>query len=175
MRTLDRLLALVLGLAGLVFGVIVVAEVITAALSRPPLLLPYPQAAAFLREHSWSAGVIVTIAALLLAAGLLLLIAELKPRRRTHLVLRPRDPETTTTLSTRSLARVLENAATQTAGVHRATATVRARRARLRLQVLSRDAAEIAAQAERNAASALSDLQLRRSPRLVVRTIRERS
>jgi hypothetical protein len=112
---------------------------------------------------------------LLLAAGLLLLIAELKPRNRTHLVLRPRDPQTTTTLSTRSLARVLENAATQTAGVDRATATVRARRARLRLQVPLRDAGEVAAQAERNAASALSDLQLRRSPRLVVRTIRERS
>jgi hypothetical protein len=175
MRTLDRLLALVLGLAGLVFGVLVVAEVINAALSRAPLLLPYPQVAAFLREHSWSAGVIVTIAALLLVAGLLLLIAELKPRRRTHLVLGPRDPQTTATLSTRSLARVLENAAVQTAGVHRAAATVRARRARLRLQVLSRDASEIAAQAERNAASALSDLQLRRSPRLVVRTIRERS
>jgi hypothetical protein len=175
MRTLDRLLALVLGLAGLVFGVLVVAEVINAALSRPPLLLPYPHAADFLREHSWSAGPIITIAVLLLAAGLLLLIAELKPRNRTHLVLRPRDPQTTTTLSTRSLARVLENAATQTAGVDRATATVRARRARLRLQVPLRDAGEVAAQAERNAASALSDLQLRRSPRLVVRTIRERS
>jgi Family of unknown function (DUF6286) len=175
MRTIDRLLALVLGLTGLALGVLVVAEVINAALSRPPLLLPYPQAAAFLREHPWSAGVIVTIAALMLAAGLLLLIAELKPRRRIHLVLQPRDPQTTTTLSTRSLARVLENAASQTAGVHRATATVRARRARLRLQVPTRDAAEIAAQAERNAASALSDLQLRRSPRLVVRTIRGRS
>jgi Family of unknown function (DUF6286) len=175
MRAFDRILALVLGLAGLVFGVLVVAEVINAALSRPPLLLPYPQAAAFLREHSWSDGPIVTIAVLLLAAGLLLLIAELKPRNRTHLVLRPLDPQTTTTLSTRSLARVLENAATQTTGVHRATATVRARRARLRLQVPLRDAGEIAAQAERNAASVLSDLQLRRSPRLVVRTIRERS
>jgi hypothetical protein len=175
MRTLDRILALVLGLAGLVFGVLVVAEVINAALSRPPLLLPYPQVAAFLREHSWSAGVIVTIAALLLAAGLVLLIAEVKPRRRTHLVLQPHDPQTTTTLSTRSLARVLENAAIQTAGVDRAAATVRARRARLRMQVPVRDAGEIAAQAERNAASALSDLQLRRSPRLVVRTIRERS
>ncbi len=175
MRTLDRILALVLGLAGFAFGVLVVAEVINAALSRPPLLLPYRQAAAFLREHSWSAGVIVTIAALLLAVGLLLLIAELKPRRRVHLVLQSQDPQTTTTLSTRSLARVLENAATQTAGVHRAAATVRARRARLRLQVPTRDAADIAAQAERNVASALSDLQLRRSPRLVVRTIRERS
>ena len=175
MRTLDRLLALVLGLAGLVFGVLVVAEVINAALGRPPLLLPYRQAATFLRDHSWSDGVIVTITALMLAAGLLLLISELKPRRRAHLVLQPQDPQTTTTLSTRSLARVLENAATQTAGVHRANATVRARRARLRLRVPTRDAADIAAQAERNVASALSDLQLRRSPRLVVRTIREKS
>jgi hypothetical protein len=49
MRTLDRILALALGLAGLAFGVLVVAEVINAALSRPPLLLPYPQAATFLR------------------------------------------------------------------------------------------------------------------------------
>jgi hypothetical protein len=81
MRTLDRILAIVLGLAGFAFGVLVVAEVINAAFSRPPLLLPYRDAAAFLRERPWSDGVIVAVAALLLAAGLLLLIAELKPRR----------------------------------------------------------------------------------------------
>ena len=173
MRAVDRVLALLLGLAGLAFGVLVVAEVINAALNRPALFLPYRQAASFLRERPWSDGLVITIAALLLAVGLLLLIAELRPRRRAHLVLQPLDPQVTTTLSTRSVARVLENAAVHTAGVQRARATVRGRRVRLRLDVPARESADIANQAERNARSALDGLQLRRSPRLTVRTTRE--
>jgi hypothetical protein len=175
MRTFDRILSLILGLAGLAFGILVVAEVIAAALGRPAVALPYSPAAAFLREHPWSAGPVITIAAVLLGVGLLLLIAELKPRRRTHLVLRPQDPQVRATLPTGSVARVLEDAAVQTPGIQRARATVSRRRARLQLHVAVRDAAEIARRAEDNARSALVDLELLRAPRLVVRTRQDKS
>ncbi|MCW2739714.1 MAG: hypothetical protein JWR45_136 [Blastococcus sp.] len=175
MRTFDRILALILGLAGLAFGILTIADVIAAALGRPALALPYSPAAAFLREHPWSSGPVITIAAVLLGVGLLLLIAELKPRRRTHLVLRPQDPQVTATLSKGSVARVLEDAAAQTAGIQRARATVSRRRARLQLYVAVRDSAEIARRAEENARSALADLELLRAPRLGVRTRKDRS
>jgi hypothetical protein len=175
MRTFDRILALILGLAGLAVGILTVAEVVAAALGRPALALPYSPAATFLREHPWSAGPVITISAVLLGVGLLLLIAELKPRRRTHLVLRSKDPQVTATVPTGSVARVLEDAAGQTAGIQRARATVSRRRARLQLHVAVRDAAEIARQAEDNARTALADLELLRAPRLVVRRRKDKS
>ncbi|MCU1607722.1 MAG: hypothetical protein JWP46_4187 [Modestobacter sp.] len=175
MRTFDRILSLILGLAGLAFGILVIAEVIAAVLGRPVLALPYSSAARFLRGHPWSAGPVITIAAVLLGVGLLLLIAELKPRRRTHLVLRPLDPRVTATLPRSSVARVLEDAAGQTPGIARARASVSRRRARLHLHVAVRDAAEIARRAEGNARSALADLQLLRAPRLVVRRRKDTS
>lgn len=175
MRTFDRILALLLGLAGLTFGVLVIIEVVAAALGRPAVILPYSTVASWLRERPWSAGFVILIAAVLLAVGLLLLIAELKPRRRKHLVLESRDPQVTTTLPTRSVARVLEDAALHTAGIHQAHATVRRRRARLRLHVAVRDTTQIAEQAEGNARSALADLHLRHAPRLAVRTRKDKA
>lgn len=175
MRTFDRILALLLGLAGLALGILVIAEVIAAALGRPAVLLPYSPVATFLREQSWSAGVVLAISAVLLGLGLLLLIAELRPRRRTHLVLQSDEPQVTATLPIRSVARVLEDAALHTGGIHGARARVRRRRARLRLDVAVREGAAIADLAEANARSALADLHLRNAPRLAVRTRKEKS
>jgi hypothetical protein len=175
MRTFDRLLSLLLGIAGLVLGVLGTVEVVVAALRRPPLVLPYPQVASWLRQHTWSAGVVVAIAAALLAVGLVLLLLELKPRRRTQLVLQLRDPAVTTTLSVHSLARLLETTAVGTPGVDRAHGRVRRRRARVRLDVSVPDPAEVSRiqeQARAAASAALEDLHLRRAPRLTVRTKR---
>ena len=176
MRTLDRLLTVLLAVAGLVLGVLVVVEVVAAALDRPAVVLPYGPVAGWLRDNPWSAVAVIAIAVGLLVLGLLLLLAELRPRRRTDLVLTGHDPAVTTTLSTRSLGRVLETAATATPGVERARARARARRARLEVRVPVRDPAEVARigrEAEANATAALEELQLRRTPRLRVRTRQE--
>ncbi len=176
MRTLDRVLTVLLGVAGLLLGVLVVVEVVAAALGRPAVVLPYGPVAGWLRENPWSATAVIAIAVGLLVLGLLLLLAELKPRRRTDIVLTGHDPVVTTTLSTRSLGHLLETAATATPGVERASARARARRARLSVHVPVRDSAEvtrIGREAEANARAALEELQLRRTPKLRVRTRQE--
>ncbi|MBM7804686.1 hypothetical protein JOD57_000523 [Geodermatophilus bullaregiensis] len=176
MRTFDRVLAVLLAVAGLLLGGLVVVEVVVAALGRPAVVLPHGPVAGWLRENPWSAGIVVAIAVALLVLGLVLLLAELTPRRRTDLVLTEHDPAVTTTLSTRSLGRLLETAATATPGVERASARARARRARLSVHIPVRDAAEVARigrEAEANATSALEELQLRRTPKLRVRTRQE--
>ncbi|MEX5719280.1 DUF6286 domain-containing protein [Geodermatophilus maliterrae] len=176
MRTFDRVLAVLLAVAGSLFGVLVVVEVVVAALERPAVVLPHGPVAGWLRENPWSAGIVIAIAVGLLVLGLALLLAELKRRRRTELVLVSSDPAVTTTLSTRSLARVLERAATATPGVERAEARARARRARLSVHVPVRDPAEVARigrEAQDNATAALESLHLRAAPRLRVRTRQE--
>ncbi|PRY50648.1 hypothetical protein LY71_103212 [Geodermatophilus tzadiensis] len=176
MRAVDRVLAVLLAVAGLLLGVLVVVEVVAAAVGRGPVALPYGAVAAWLRETPWSAGAAVAVAVGLLVLGLLLLVAELTPRRRTDLVLTGTDPAVTTTLSTRSLGHVLEAAATATPGVERATARARARRARLSVRVALRDADEVARvgrEAQAHATAALEELRLRRTPRLRVRTRQE--
>ena len=53
MRTVDRVLALVLGLAGLALGIVVVAEVVQGLLGRPGhLLVPYEGVATWLRSRT---------------------------------------------------------------------------------------------------------------------------
>lgn len=173
MRVLDRTLAVLLGAAGFLLGVLVVVEVVVARMDRPPVALPYPAIASWLRDTPWSAAAAVAGAVALLVVGLLLLGSELAPRRRGHLVLEARAPEVTATLSTRSVARVLENAATSVPGVERATARLRGRRARLDVTVPLRDTTEVARigeQARESAATALGDLHLRAAPRLRART-----
>jgi hypothetical protein len=175
-RTLDRVLAVLLGVTGLVLGVLVVVEVVAAALGRPAVVLPYGPVAGWLRDQPWSGAAVLAVAVGLLVLGLVLLLAELTPRRRTDLVLTGDDPAVTTTLSTRSLGRVLEAAATATPGVERASARARSRRARLSVRVPVRDpgeAARIGREAEANATTALEELRLRRTPRLRVRTRQE--
>ncbi|SHH29025.1 DUF6286 domain-containing protein [Geodermatophilus nigrescens] len=176
MRTLDRVLAVLLAAGGLVLGVLVVVEVVAAGLGRPPVALPYSPVAAWLRETPWSSAAALAVAAGLAVLGLALLVAELAPRRRTDLVLTGDDPATTATLSVRSLARVLESAATGVPGVERASARVRRRRARLSVHVPVRDGEEatrIGREAQSAASAALDALSLRAAPRLRVRTRQE--
>lgn len=176
MRAVDRILSLVLGLVGLALGALVAVEVVAALAGKPPVLLPYSAVATWLRGQPWSGGPVLTIGGVLLGLGLVLLLAELKRRRRTHLVLGPRDGQVTVTVSTRTLAHLLEQVAAGTPGVDRASARVHRRRARLTVQVPVRsgqDAAGIAEAARARAAEALVTLQLRSTPRLTMRTHRE--
>ncbi len=171
-RTVDRLLAVVLGLAGLAGGLLVTAEVVAGLLDRPPLLLPVRSATAELTARSWSDTLVLVVAGAALAVGVLLLVAELTPRRRTELVLQPRDARVTCTVSTGSVGHLLEHAASGVPGVRAASARVRRRRARLDVSVPIRDRGEAGRMNERAAAAAtgaLTGLRLRSAPRLQVR------
>ncbi len=157
MRTLDRVLSVLLALVLVALGILVPIEVIRALADADPLL-PYPQVADFLRERSWSAGPVIAGSAVLAGLGLVLILAELKPRRPTQLALTTDTDAVTADISRRSLARAVAHAVANTPGVESASATVGRRRIRVRARTLLRAPNGLADQARQRAQAVVDSL-----------------
>lgn len=157
MRILDRVLSVVLALVLLALGILVPVEVVRALAGAEPLL-PYPQVADFLRERDWSDGSVVATSAVVAGLGLLLMLAELKPRRATQLALATDADAVTADISRRSLARAVANATAETPGVEGASATVTRRRVRVRASTPLRAPDGVAEQARGRAQAAVDSL-----------------
>lgn len=169
MRTTDRVLALVLGLALFALGCLVVAEVGYAALGNSgPLLLPYPDVADFLRRTPWTSGWIVAGAAVLAVLGLVLFGSEVRRRRPGLLAMRSDDPNVVAAVSRKSVVRAMQTAVNDAAGIERSTVRVGARKIRVRASARSGAPADVDADATQHAGSALSGLALQREPKLSV-------
>jgi len=172
MRLLNRPLALLLAAALGAVGVIVIVEVVAAALNVRPIVVPWPTWYHWAARTRWDRTVIKVWSAVLLAAGVILLAAELKPPRATRLPLDVSDDATDAALTNSGLAGTLRAAATSIDGITAADVVVR----RHRVHVTARCAAR-----GRTAASAFHDpvsqavrgrldsLELRRPPRLTTR------
>ncbi|MBA3524197.1 MAG: hypothetical protein H0T85_06530, partial [Geodermatophilaceae bacterium] len=118
MRTTDRILAVLFGLAGLVGGVLIVVEIAYRGLGNTGyLLVPWNSLSGYLREKSWSAVAVITTGVVLAVLGLLLVLAELKPRRPGLLVLASVHPDVTAALPRRAVSRVISTALEDTPGV----------------------------------------------------------
>ncbi|HEX4538650.1 MAG TPA: hypothetical protein VH112_00255 [Acidimicrobiales bacterium] len=81
MRTLNRLLSLLLGLALAVAGVFVMIEVILAAAGESFVVLPARRWLGWLKATPWSAASVMAILSAMTLVGLILLVAELRPWR----------------------------------------------------------------------------------------------
>jgi hypothetical protein len=170
MRGFDRIAAVVLALVGFVAGTLLAVEIGHRALGGTGhLLVPYEPVADFVRANAWSSTVVIVIAIMLTVLGLLLLVAELKPRRPGLLVVNSTHPDMTAALPRKSVGRVLESAAGDIPGVDHAAAAVRGRRVVLTAHTALTDAADLQSQVETAAQQALTDLHLRRTPALSVR------
>jgi hypothetical protein len=177
MRLLNRPLALILAVALAGASVILIIEVIAFAAHASPLVVPWPTWYHWAGTTRWNAMVIQVWSAVLIAAGVILLAAELKPRRVTQLPLRADDDCTQAALTRRGLARTLRAAATGIDGITAAAVTVRRRRARVTATAAARGRAAAAPLREpvsQALHSRLDDLDLDRPPRLIVR-VRPRS
>jgi hypothetical protein len=177
MRLANRVLAALLSLALIVAGVLLVIEVIADRVSHRAAVVPWRTAYAWARHTTWNAGSIRVTSAVLIVAGLVLLIAELKPARVSRL---PADPARAgadaidTAYTRRGLAAALRSAVTAVDGVRGASVRLKRRTVRI--------AATAAAQ-DKTAAHSLHDpitdaarqrltaLQLHRPPSVSVRVI----
>jgi hypothetical protein len=169
MRTLNRVLAVLLALALLVLGVLVAVEVAHSALGRPGhLVLPYEPLARFGRERSWGSAPVLAITAGTLVLGLLLLVAQLVPRRPGLLTVATGDPAVVAGIARRPLSRALAAAATDVDGISRATATVRKRRARVVATSLVRDTTGLPERTQRHLQEWVDGLGLVQAPSLHV-------
>ena len=174
MRLLNRPLAFILAAALIAGSVVVIAEVIGFATHHSPLLVHWTTWYHWARKSRWDAFVIRVWSAVLIAVGLVILAAEVKPRRVTRLPLRSADDATDAAVTRRGLASLLRAAATGVEGITSATVKVRRRRARVTAASAARG---------RTAARALTDpvtqalrgrldqLDLHHPPRLTVRVV----
>jgi hypothetical protein len=174
MRVLNRPLAFILAVALIAGCVIVIAEVISFAVHKSPLLVHWTTWYHWAHKTRWDAEVIRVWSAVLIVIGLLILAVELKPPRVTRLPLRSGGDATDAAVTRRGLTGMLRAAATEVDGISSAAVKVRRRRARITAASAARS---------RSAASALTEpvtqalrarlaaLDLRRPPRLTVRVV----
>lgn len=170
MRTVNRVLSVLLALVLVALAVLIPIEVIRAlAGGEGSLVLPYQPVAEFFRENSWSAGWVITISAVVAALGLVLVLAELWPRRPGLYIIDTGTESLAAGISRRSLARALAQAATDVPGITRASAAVKRRRAVVDATTWLRDPGDLAERAQQRVESLLDSLALARPLRAQVR------
>ena len=172
MRLVNRPLAFILAAALAMAAIIVIIEVIAAAVNHGPIVLHWPTWYHWANKTAWNQLVIQVWSAILIVIGVLILALELKPRRVTRLRLRSQDDATDAAVTRGGLAGTLRAAATGVDGISAAAVTVRRARARVTATAAARgrpatDALrEPVTQAVRDR---LDSLDLRDPPRLKVR------
>lgn len=170
MRAFDRVAAVVLALAGFLGGTLLAVEIGYRALGNSRhLLVPYEPVAAFVRGNAWSSAVVIAIAVGLIVVSVLLLIAELKPRRPGLLVLNSSHPDVTAAVPRKSVGRVVEAAATEVPGVDDASTKVRGRSVVLTARTPLTDPGNLQSLLTTRATAAVAALNLRRTPSVTVR------
>ena len=170
MRGFDRVASVLLAVVGFAAGIALAVEIAHRAFGGTGhLLVPYEPLARFVRDNAWSAPVVIVIGAVLAALGLLLLVAELKPRRPGLLVLESGHPDVTAALPRASVARVVEHATSDLPGLDHVRATARGRKVSLTARTPLAQPGDLPAGVEAAATRALQELHLRRTPTVTVR------
>jgi len=170
MRTTDRILAIMLGLAGFVFGILVICEVVYSQVGNVGhLVIPYEPVASFLREHRWKDVLVIVIGCIVALAGLLLLVAEVRRRRPDLSVLRGRRDDVLTAMSNRSVGRAITAAVDQVPGISSSATAVRRNRISVTARTGLRDPRDLESSVTAAATDAVRDLDLIGAPRLRVR------
>ena len=167
-----RLLSAVLAAALVALGVLVVVEVVAAALDRLPVVLPYGDAASALRDNTWKSGLARAIGAALTGFGLLLLLLALRRGRPTGLPLTPVTDGVQADVHRRGLQRALRDRAARVDGVRRASAKVGRRKVTIKAQSSLRDTAGLPQKVEQQVRELLDELALRRNLAVTVHTTR---
>lgn len=168
MRLTNRLLATIVALAILALGILVPVEVIRAVLHQRSWVLPWRTWTQHLQTNTWQTGWVRALLIAVAVLGLLLLFAQLKPRRPGLLPLAPLTDGVAAGTTRRSLQNALRRAATEVDGVAQATAKARRRRVSITAGSRLRDPAGLEDQVRERVGARLADLQLARAPRLKV-------
>ena len=175
MRFVNRLLAALVALALAVVGVLVVIEVISERLGNDPAVVEWPEIYRWGQRTSLTQGSVRIACIVLAAAGIALLLIELKRRRPTRLAV---DSDRVDAAYTRrGVATAIGHAVDDVDGVQRAAVTVRRRRIRIRARTSGIEpytAQSLEEPVTQAARSRLADLELNPEPRLRVQVSNRR-
>jgi len=172
MRVIERFLSLLLALAVVVGSVLLALEVGWAVAGRAPLLIKWRGAYTSGGSHAWDTAPARITAAVMVAVGLLLLIAELKPRRAPRLKMTSTDPNIDAAITRRSLRATLLTGAKQVDGVTGAKVKVSKRKANVKAvsRLGSADTAQgLTGELQTALRGRLEALQLAKTPKLRAR------
>ena len=169
MRTFNRLLTLLLSVALIAFGVVLAVEVVGALFGSHPLLLDWRGAYRAGRNNQWDSAAVRVLAGALAAAGLLLLLAQLTPRRISRLTVSSDDPHTDAAVTRAGVRRALRRAAEDVDGIRVAKVKISRRSAKVVAMTRANQpnlAEGLNAEVHVAVAERLTALQLRHPPRV---------
>lgn len=169
MRPLDRLLALVLGLALAAAGIVAVVEISLLLADGDPWLVNRSAWDTELRELSWDDGAVTLGLAIALAAAALVLVVQLVPRNPARLAVREGRDDREVWISRRGLQDRLRQRAESDPDVVRSSVKVTRRRARVDAHLPSHAARREARQRlSGELRRSLEEVGLERTPKLRV-------
>lgn len=171
MRIANRVLAFILAVALLAASVIVIIEVIAHALNHPPVIVDWTTWQQWADRTAWNQAVIKNWSIVLIVAGAVLLLLELKPRRIRRLRLASDTDATDAAITTKGLAGTVHAAAVDVDGIRRATVGATARKVSVKATSAAHNkpAADALREPLTHAVQARIDgLALQRPPRLSI-------
>lgn len=160
MRSVNRLLAVLLCLAGIALCVVVVGEIALFLLGRAPWLVRPDGLAEIATGTTWSQSVVVGAGVVTAVLGLLLLVVELRRARVNTVELRSTTDHLTVSVTRRSLEQALRQSAVTQPGVAGAAASVRGRRALVTARTDLRDTRALRAGVEQALTQRMDELRL---------------
>ena len=170
MTVVNRMLALVVGLALLAAGMVTVTEVVAARLGRPPWVVPTTVWDQTLGALRWDDPSVVWVLIGTLVIGLLLLLLELWPHRPQVLALQQASPDMTAAVDRRGLQEHLRQVIVEDPAV--TTARVQAGKRKVVVEAAvppSEDTAAVRQRLHSRLTEALERLNLQRPVRPTVR------
>lgn len=170
MTLVNRVLALIVGLALLAAGVVTVTEVVVARLARPPWVVPTTVWDQTLSALRWDDPRIVWVLVGMLVIGLLLLLLELWPHRPQVLPLQQGSSDMTAAVDRRGLQEHLRQIIAEDPAV--TTARVQAGKRKVAVEAdvpPSEDGSAVRQRLESRLTEALDRLDLQRPVRPTVR------
>jgi hypothetical protein len=142
MRLVNRVLAALLSLALLAAAVLLIATVVADRTSHHQGIVPWRSAYHWAQHHAWAAGSLRVISGILILAGLMLLIAELKPARVSRLAADPTQAGAEaidTAYTRRGLAAAIRTAVSAVDGVRSTSVKVRRRKVKITATASAQD------------------------------------
>ncbi|MGI8668008.1 MAG: DUF6286 domain-containing protein [Jatrophihabitans sp.] len=117
MRQLNRLLGALLSVLLIAAGVMLIIEVIADRITHKPAIVHWHRLYEWAGRTQWQAGAVRVICVLLIMAGLILLIAELKPTRVSRLSLAEEVPGIDSAYTRRGVAAAVKAAVADVDGI----------------------------------------------------------
>ena len=131
MRLANRVIAALLSLAVACAGVLLIIEVIAARTGHHAVIINWPAAYDWATRTPWISGSLRVIAGILIALGLVLLVAELKPARVSRFAADPAKAGAAgidTAYTRRGVAAAIRSAVTDVDGIREASVKVARRK-----------------------------------------------